>query len=157
MKIDQDKTKPFNRFKSRICEKKEDRYVKTISKIQVTAIFLMQDTRKSFLPNFWRFAGRRHTGALPNKHQGGGWKPRETFVTAFCSKSVDLSFEALKNTQKHQNNNFANTRTVQISKFLGITNDSSLGRHVNPASRKSLEIQAYSITKPRTHLKRKFV
>ena len=28
--------------------------------------------------------------------------------------------------------------------------DSSLGRHVNAASRKSLEIQAYSITKPRT-------
>ena len=35
--------------------------------------------------------------------------------------------------------------------------DSSLGRHVNTASPKSLEIQAYSITKPRTLLKRKFV
>ena len=35
--------------------------------------------------------------------------------------------------------------------------DSSLGRHVNAASRKSFEIQAYSITKPRTLLKRKFV
>ena len=33
----------------------------------------------------------------------------------------------------------------------------SLGRHVNAESRKSLEIQAYSITKPRTLLKRKFV
>ena len=30
--------------------------------------------------------------------------------------------------------------------------DSSLGRHVNAASRESLEIQAYSITKPRAHL-----
>ena len=35
--------------------------------------------------------------------------------------------------------------------------DSSLGRHVNAASRKSLENQAYSITKPITLLKRKFV
>ena len=35
--------------------------------------------------------------------------------------------------------------------------DSSLGRLVNAASRKSLEIQAYSITKPRTLLKLKFV
>ena len=35
--------------------------------------------------------------------------------------------------------------------------DGSLGRHVNAASRKSLEIQACSITKPRTLLKRKFV
>ena len=35
--------------------------------------------------------------------------------------------------------------------------NSSLGRHVNAASRKSLEIQAYSITKSRALLKRKFV
>ena len=35
--------------------------------------------------------------------------------------------------------------------------DNSLGGHVNASSRKSLEIQAYSITKPRTPLKRKFV
>ena len=35
--------------------------------------------------------------------------------------------------------------------------DSSLSHHVNGASRKSLDIQAYSITKPRTLLKRKFV
>ena len=35
--------------------------------------------------------------------------------------------------------------------------DSSLGGHVNAESRKSLEIQAYFITKPRTLLKRKFL
>ena len=38
-----------------------------------------------------------------------------------------------------------------------ILNNSSVGRHVNAASRKSLEIQAYSTAKPRTLLKRKFV
>ena len=34
--------------------------------------------------------------------------------------------------------------------------DSSISRHVNAAYRKSLEIQAYSITKPRTLSKGKF-
>ena len=43
----------------------------------------------------------------------------------------------------------------EISRFLNL-HDSSVGRHVNPASRKSLEIQAYFITKPRTLLKLKF-
>ena len=45
-----------------------------------------------------------------------------------------------------------------MAKFLEIIHffnlhDSCLGRHVNAASRKSLEIQGYSITKPRTLLK----
>ena len=40
----------------------------------------------------------------------------------------------------------------EISHFFNL-HDSSPGRHVNVASRKSLEIQAYSITKPRTLLK----
>ena len=44
----------------------------------------------------------------------------------------------------------------EISNFFNLL-ESSLGRHVNAASRKSLEIQAYSITKPRTFLKRNFV
>ena len=35
--------------------------------------------------------------------------------------------------------------------------DSCIGHQVNAASRKSLEIQGYSITKPRTHLKGKVV
>ena len=41
----------------------------------------------------------------------------------------------------------------EISHFN--VHDSSLGRHVNDASRKSLEIQAYSITKPRTSFEAK--
>ena len=41
--------------------------------------------------------------------------------------------------------------------FFFNLHDSSLGRHVNAASRKSLEIQAYSVTKSRTLSKRKFV
>ena len=43
-----------------------------------------------------------------------------------------------------------------ISHFFN-QHDSSLDRHVNVSTRKSLEIQAKYITKPRTHLERKFV
>ena len=42
----------------------------------------------------------------------------------------------------------------EISNFFN-AHDSSLSRHVNATSRKSLEIQAYSITKPRTLSTRK--
>ena len=44
----------------------------------------------------------------------------------------------------------------EISHFFNL-HDSSLGRHVNAASLKSLESQSYSITKPRTILEQKFV
>ena len=39
-------------MKSRIWEKKEGKYAKTLTTIQVTAIFLMQDMRRYFLPEF---------------------------------------------------------------------------------------------------------
>ena len=47
-------------------------------------------------------------------------------------------------------------RFSEISHFFN-QHDSSFGRHENATSRKSLEIQAWSITKPRTHSERKFV
>ena len=45
-------------------------------------------------------------------------------------------------------------RKMPWNKSLSYLQDSSLGCHVNVASRKSLEIQAHSITKPRTLPKR---
>ena len=61
------------------------------------------------------------------------------------------------NQQKHLLPSFATkAKFPEVSHFLNL-HDSSPGRHVNAASRKSLEIQAYSITKTRTPLKRKFV
>ena len=52
-----------------------------------------------------------------------------------------------RGTQKHQNNTFSNTRTVQIAKLPEISPEIShffnqLGSHANAASRKSIEIQA---------------
>ena len=63
---------------------------------------------------------------------------------------------------KTLNNTFSNTRIVQIAKFPERSPEIShffnqLGRQLNAASRKSLEIQAWSITKPRTHSEQKFV
>ena len=52
--------------------------------------------------------------------------------------------------------NCLDSKFPEISHCFNL-HDSSLGRHVNAVSRKSLEIQAYSITKLRTVLKGKFV
>ena len=87
---------------------------------------------------------RRHVGAHLDGHQHGGRKPRETSVTEFCYKSVNLSLEELKNVTIIV---YSNTRTVQIAEFPEISqflnqHHSSLARHVNATSRKSLEIQA---------------
>ena len=113
-----------------------------------------------FYPNLQRFVWRRHAGAHPDGHQRGGRKPTATSVIEFCCKSVNSFFEELINIKVI----LCNTRTVQIAKFPDIIlffffnlHGSSLSRHVNAALRKSLEIQAYSITKPRNLLKRKFV
>ena len=74
-------------------------------------------------------------------HQHGGRKPAETSVTEFCYKSVNLSGEELKNVKIIL---YSNTRTVQIAEFREISHQhhSSLARHVNATSRKSLEVQA---------------
>ena len=80
-------------------------------------------------------------------------KPAETSVTEFFYKNVNLSLAELKNVTIIL---YFNTRTVQIAEFPEISHlsnqhHSSLARYVNATSRKSLEIQGQSITKPRTH------
>ena len=52
--------------------------------------------------------------------------------------------------------NCSDSQIPEISQFFN-QHDSSLGRHANATSRKGLEIQKLSTTKPRTHLERKFV
>ena len=69
---------------------------------------------------------------------------QQKHVTEFCYKSVNLSLEELKNVTIIV---YSNTRTVQIAEFPEISpflnqRHSSLARHVNATSRKSLEIQA---------------
>ena len=121
--------------------------------------FLWKICGETFSPNLYRFVWRRHVGAHLHGHQHGGRKSAETSVTEFCYKSVNLSLKELKNVTIIL---YSNTRTVQIAEFLEISHllnqhHSSLARHVNATSRKSLEIQEWSITEPRTYSERKFV
>ena len=74
---------------------KEGKDAKSFAKILVTAIFLMQDMRRNFLPKFIEIVWRRHAGAHSHGHQHGGRKPTETSVTEFCYKSANLSLEEL--------------------------------------------------------------
>ena len=88
--------------------------------------------------------GHQHVGAHPDGHQHGGLKPTETSVTEFCYKSVNLSLEELTNIKK---NTFPNRRTrsdsqMSQNKSRNKSLFNQLGRHVNAASSKSLEIQA---------------
>jgi len=108
-KIDQNKNQ--NRSIDKVQKLKKERslkgnYAKTLAKIQVTSIFLMQDMRRSFFPKFiWRrhvgahLNGHQHVGAHPDGHQHGGRKPTETSVTELCYKSLNVSPEELKNTK----------------------------------------------------------
>ena len=112
--------------------------------------FVDEMSEEMFYPNL-QSVWRRHAGAHdPDELQHGGQKPTETSVTDFCYKGVDLLLEELINIK------VILFLILEKSRFFNL-NDSSLGRHANAASHKSLEIQAYSITKPRTLLKRKFV
>ena len=73
-----------------------------------------------------------------------GNQQKHLSLAEFSYKSVNLSFEQLKNVTIIL---YSNTRTVQIAEFPEISHlfnqhHSSLARHVNATSRKSLEIQA---------------
>ena len=62
---------------SRIWEKKECKYARTLVNNQVTAIFLTQNTQRNFNPNLYSVVRRRHVGAYPDGHQHGGRKPTQ--------------------------------------------------------------------------------
>ena len=82
----------------------EGRYAKTLAKIQVTALFLMEDLRRNVFPKFIEICMETPCWYPSNGHQHGGRKPTETSVTEFCYKSVNLSLEELK--KRHNNTLF---------------------------------------------------
>ena len=147
------KSKPFNRLSSESENRKKIDMQRPSPRFRSQQFFLRQICEETFYPNLQRIVWRRHAGAHQDGHQHGGRKPAEISVTEFCYKSVNLSLEELKNLTVILN---SNTRTVQIAEFPEISHflnqhHSSLVRHVKVTSPKSLEIQAQSITKPRTH------
>ena len=128
-KMDQNKIKTVQQIKSRIWENKECNYAPTLAKIQVTAIFLMQDMHKS------------HVGAHPDGHQHGSRKLTETKASIYLSRiSRTLTWYFFQ---------YKNYSDSQIPRNKSLFNQP--GRHENAASCKSLEIQAFSLPKPRTH------
>ena len=89
-------------------------------------------------------------GVHPIGHQHDVWKPIETSVDEFYYESINSSLKELINIKVKLR--FSDTMGAQrssspkISHFFNLQ-DSSLGRHVNAAPSKSLEIQAHCITK----------
>ena len=90
-------------------------------------------------------------------HPQGGRKPTKTSITEFWYRSLNLFLEELINIKLILSLIHELFRSQNSPKDVTFWNDNSPGRHVNATSHKSLEIQTYSITKPRTLLKRKFV
>ena len=87
------KIKPVQQIKSDQNQKIEDKHTKTLPKIQVTAIFPEQDMQRDFFTQIYRDL---HGDAMLVPVQMGVWKQKETSVTEFCYKRVNLSFEELK-------------------------------------------------------------
>ena len=56
-------------IKSTIWEKKEGKYAKTLTKIQVMAIFLMQDMQRKFLPKFIEICMEMGTNMVAQNQQ----------------------------------------------------------------------------------------
>ena len=114
--------------------------INNLAKNQFSAVFSSRDIRRSVSSKFIEICMERHVGAHLDGHQHGGRKPTETSVIEFCCKSVNLSLEELKNIKIIL---FPIQEPVQIAKCPELSHFfNQLGRHVNAASRKSLEIQA---------------
>ena len=80
---------------------KGGKYAKTLAKIQVRGLFRIRDIRRNVLTKSYR--GLYGDGMLVPIQMGtnmaDGRKPRETSVSVFCYKSVNLFFEELINIQ----------------------------------------------------------
>ena len=153
-KIDQNKkSKPLNRLSPESGNRKKVDMQRLSPRFRSQQFFLWKICAETFSPNLQRFVWSLHVGAHLDGQQHGGRKPAETSVTEFCYKSVNLSLEELINVTIIV---YSNTRTFQIAEFPEISHffnqhHRPLVRHVKATSRKNLEIQAQSFTKPRTH------
>ena len=70
-------------------------YTKTLAKIEIRGIFPIRDIRRNVSPKLIEICMGRHAGAHLDELRHGGRKPKETSVTEFCYKSVNLFFEKL--------------------------------------------------------------
>ena len=138
---------------------KGGKYAKTLAKIQVRGIFRIWDIRRNVLPKFIEICMETPCWCSP------GWAP-----TWRTETNRNICYRVLLQKREFILRETHNIKVILLLKhelfreqnflkyvMLFNLHDNSLGRYVNAASRKRLEIQAYSNTKPRTLLKRKFV
>ena len=158
--------KTVQNIKSRIQGKKEGKYAKPLAKIQVRAIFHKQDMRRNFLQlqicvetlcqcsSTWSPTWRPEINR--NIWYGMVWDGilylNQDYVTEFCYKRVNISLEELKNIKIilfliHELFRWVRQPNSPIEVTFFNQHDSSFGR----------QIQAWSITIPKTHSERRFV
>ena len=132
---------------------KGGKYSKTIAKIQASAVFHIRDIRRNVLPKFIEICIDMPCWC-PSR-----WAPtqRTKINRNICYWVLKRKREFLsRGIHKQETNTFCNTWTVQIAIFHKISNFfnrikmTALSAVTLMLLRKSLEIQAYSITKPRT-------
>ena len=151
-KIDQNKkSKPFNRLSPESGNRKKVDMQRLSPRFRSQQFFLWKICGGTFSPNFIEIC--METPCWCPSTWAPTWRPETLSLRFARNAGVNLSLEELKNVTIILS---SKTRTVQIAEFPEIShllnqNHSSLARHVNATSRKSLEIQAWSITKPRTH------
>ena len=159
-KVDQNyKSKPFDRWRPESGKWKEVNIQTSSQDLGRRSNSYTRYPRKCFTQIYRALYGDALLELIRMSSKRGGRKPTETFVSEFFYKSVNLRLEELINIKVILFLTLELFRQQNSSKkvtFFNL-NDSSFGRHVNAASRKSLKIQAYSVTKPRTLLRRKFV
>ena len=120
-----------------------ERRQETLAKIQVRGIFRIRDIQRNVLPKFLEIC--METPCWCPSGWASTWRTetsRNISVTKFCYKSVNLFFEGLISIKVilfliHEL--FRQRNFLKQVIFLNLHN-SSLGPHVNAASRKSLEI-----------------
>ena len=137
---------------------KGGKYTKFLAKIQVSGrIFRIRDIQRNVLPKFKEICMETPCWCPP------GWAPtrrtetNKNIITEFWYRSLNLFLEELINIKLILSLIHELFRSQKSPKDVTFWKDNSPGRHVNATSHKSLEVQTYSITKPRTLLKRKFV
>ena len=134
-------------------------YTKTLAKIQVRGIFRIRDIRRNVLPKLIEICMETPCWCSPRRAPTWRTETNRNICYRVLLRKREFILRETHNIKvilllKHEL-----FREQNFLKYVMLFNlhDNSLGRYVNAASRKRLEIQAYSNTKPRTLLKRKFV
>ena len=108
-KIDQNKNQNRSIDKLQNLGKMEGKYAKTLTKIQVAAVSLMQDMRRNILPKFVEICTERPRWQPSDGHQQVGRKPTRNICHWVLLQNRKF---ISRGTQKHKNNTFSPMREL---------------------------------------------